>query len=146
MRGRPAKKSDNRTVKQWVHPYWVSGCYVGTGKGVKRLPHAIEDSIFGAIFCDAEGYVGQPKLSASRLMTILATMSFITTRGILDMFGEKENAIVLKRKGIGERQAQNYAIAARIASESIKRYMEQHPDEALAEIINEPTYKEDIRE
>lgn len=143
--GRPAKTADNCAVKQWVHSFWVSGCSVGR-TGTKRLPRAIEDAIMGATYLGATGYTGQPKLSASRLTTILATIPLLSSKAILDAFGEKKNAIVLKGKGISERQAQNYAIAARIASESIRRYMEQHPDEVLAEIVNEPIYIEDIPE
>lgn len=146
---RPRIEQSNEAVMSWVKTYWIAGCRVGNHKPHPiRLHHAIDDAIFGASVADSTGYPDQPKLSCSKLMTILALLPVISTSAILGIFGKKKDALILKGKGFDERQAQHYAIGARIASNAIKDYMDRHPEEVLSDLegVNEPLYKEDMPE
>lgn len=146
---RPVIEYNNESVMLWVKPFWVAGCKAGYHKPSPiTLHHAIDDAIIGASQLGASGYVGQSKLCASKLMIILATLPVISVAEILRILGRKKDAVIMKGKGFSERQAQNYAVAARVASRTIEDYMASHPEEVMPDLerINEPIYKADIPE
>lgn len=140
---RPITVFQNESVQEWLECLALNGQRVG-GHGENSLPAAIDDVIIGTCWLDAEGLVGQPKLSPSKLFKILSYLPIISAPAIKELFGKPRKGTILGKQGIGTRQAQNYLGAAMIASSEIKKYMEQHPAKVEEALINAPIYKEDI--
>lgn len=120
---------ENREVRHELHQYWVAGCRVNASSPSHSLPTKIEDAIIGASWLDSNG--SKPLVNPNKLLMILSTLNDISVSAILYKFGEKKDAVILKTTGINERQAQRYAIAARVASNAIMSLIQarRHPTE-----------------
>lgn len=123
--GRTPKVYNNIDVSEYIKTYWQSGCRVSLEYAVGySLPQKIEDILVGCCYLGSTD--GRMTLSPNLLLAILATQDYIRVSGILKAFGRRKDAIILKNRGIGQRQAERYAIAARIASEELTTYIKEH--------------------